>query len=301
MRKVASRKRANSDPQFGGGDAVIERDQLVARLAQSEKLAAVGELACGVAHDVNNILQAVIMGAEIIRQRPDDTQLVEKTSKLLSLAAARGTSIVRRVLSLSRPSDRCPQSVDTSVLLVELSDLLVMSLGEGAKLTVKIGADLPRVCLDRAEFETVLINLAINGRDAMEHGGALIISAHRQTMDDADVGLSPGDYLRVDVVDFGFRHGPGDAFARHGAFLHHQAAWKGNRTWPVDGARFRRTFRRRADDFQRAELWDDGDAQAAGRPLFLTVRRQNAFLPVSTTQGVFNKMPTSNQSDQFSI
>ncbi|MCW2273600.1 hypothetical protein GJ654_04835 [Rhodoblastus acidophilus] len=203
MRKVASRKRANSDPQFGGGDAVIERDQLVARLAQSEKLAAVGELACGVAHDVNNILQAVIMGAEIIRQRPDDTQLVEKTSKLLSLAAARGTSIVRRVLSLSRPSDRCPQSVDTSVLLVELSDLLVMSLGEGAKLTVKIGADLPRVCLDRAEFETVLINLAINGRDAMEHGGALIISAHRQTMDDADVGLSPGDYLRVDVVDSG--------------------------------------------------------------------------------------------------
>jgi signal transduction histidine kinase len=121
----------------------------------------------------------------------------------MCLAATRGTSIVRRVLSLSRPSDRCPQSVDSSALLVELSDLLIMSLGDGAKLTMNIGADLPRVCLDRAEFETVLINLAINGRDAMKHGGVLTISAHRQTIPDAGVGLTPGDYLRVDVADSG--------------------------------------------------------------------------------------------------
>ncbi|MCW2286405.1 signal transduction histidine kinase [Rhodoblastus acidophilus] len=181
----------------------MPHDPFAAQFAQSEKLAALGEMACGIAHDINNILQAVIIGAEIIRQRPNDAQHVEKTSKLLSLAATRGASIVRRVLTLARPSERCAQAVDTSILLAELSDLLVLSLGDGVKLRMHFGADLPRVCVDRAEFETVLINLAINGRDAMNQGGALTVSVYSQSVDDTQVGLPPGDYLRVDVVDSG--------------------------------------------------------------------------------------------------
>jgi signal transduction histidine kinase len=88
-------------------------------------------------------------------------------------------------------------------MLRELSDWLDLALKPDMKLTMHVGADLPLVAVDRAEFETAIINLAINGCDALEHGGALTISAYRQTIDDLGFPLAPGDYLRVDVADSG--------------------------------------------------------------------------------------------------
>ena len=319
----------------------VPRTQLVAQLAQAERLSAVGMATSGVAHDINNILQAIVASAEVIRQRSNDPQFIEKASALQIRAATRGAAIVKRLLCYVRCGHaRAP--VDVDGVLRDLPDLLDLAFGNDIRLANEVEADLPTVCVDRAEFETVLVNLAINGRDAMGPGGLLTLSARRATVTAEELKPFPGDYVRIDVADTGVGM-DAKMLARAGEpFLTTKPVGKGTGL----GLSMARDFAERSGGAltissapgkgTTVSLWlpltgqaiqpaaaDVGpnvaaiggceahrtsrDAAARRRPQGarpqspLTIPAQNAFSPRSTTSGVFRRISMSSQIDQCSM
>ena len=189
-------------------EAVAERVRVEESLRQSQRMEALGQLAGGVAHDFNNVLQAIAGGARLIQRRPDNPDSVRRLAGLVVDAADRGASVTRRLLSFARRGSLQPGPVDAAALLDDLREMLARTLGSG--ITVQAGAepDLPPMLADKGGLETVLVNLATNARDAMldEAGlpgaGPNRVSLHAALDDDAP-GLPPGRYVRLDVADTG--------------------------------------------------------------------------------------------------
>ncbi len=189
----------------GSARDVTERRHLETRLAQAERMEALGQLAGGVAHDMNNVLQAVLGGAKLIAKRPSDPATVSRLTGMIVEAAERGASVTRRLLSFARRGELRAAPVDTEELLADLGEVLAHTLG--AEISVRVSAEkgLPPIMADRGQLVTVLLNLATNARDAMPGGGALGISAVTLTVrDDPDpMGLAPGSYVRLSIADTG--------------------------------------------------------------------------------------------------
>ena len=181
---------------------VLAREQANAQLAQAEKLAALGELAGGVAHDFNNVLQAVVSSAEVLRKHPEDARIVTRVAQMQAEAAQRGVSITRRLLAFARRADLRSEPLDVGELLNGLMDLLGPAFGPGVRLGVEIDGAPPLVLADRGQLETALINLASNSRDAIGGEGEIRICARQAPTGQAS-GLVPGDYVRIDVIDDG--------------------------------------------------------------------------------------------------
>ncbi len=174
------------------------------RLRQAQRMEALGQLAGGIAHDFNNVLQAITGGVELIRMRADDPTDVTQIADMVAGAAARGASITRRLLSFSRQGALQSVPVDSTVLLDGLAEMLTHTLGRDLDLKIHAEAGIPALLADRAQLETVLVNLAVNARDAMPDGGTLIISARAETVPEADTaGVAAGDYIRITVADTG--------------------------------------------------------------------------------------------------
>lgn len=149
-----------------------------ARLRHAERIGALGRIAAGVAHDMNNLVQNVQAAARLLRRRADDPAEVRRVAALAEAAAARGARIAARMLSFSRPvlpAGEAPLDIAESV--GGLEELLAGLLGAGVRLRCDVAPGLPPLGVDRGEFETVLVNLAVNARDAMPHGGEVWITA----------------------------------------------------------------------------------------------------------------------------
>lgn len=144
-----------------------------ARLAQAQRMEALGQLAGGIAHDFNNVLQAVQGASALIDRRPADVGGVRRLSRMILDAADRGGAITRRLLAFSRRSDLRAEPVDAVALQTGIRDILSHSLGDGVKVVIEGPTDLPPLMVDKGQLETVLINLATNGRDAMSGIGTL--------------------------------------------------------------------------------------------------------------------------------
>jgi len=205
-------------------DAVQAREEAQSRLALSEKLSALGQLAGGVAHDFNNIMQGVIGGASIIQRRARDPTEVIRYARMIDETARRGVSVTSRLLTLARRDDLRAEPVNVAALLKGLRELLRHTLGAAIVIKLDVAEDLALILADQSRLETVLVNLATNARDAMREG---------------------------------------DAQARARTLLHHQGARQRHRPRPVDGLWFRRTVGWRSQGFQRARLWNDCNALAA--------------------------------------
>lgn len=198
-------------------DAVAERTRVEESLRQSQRLEALGQLAGGVAHDFNNVLQAIAGGARLIQRRPDDPDAVRRLAGLVVEAADRGASVTRRLLSFARRGALQPGPVDGAALLHDLQEMLARTLGSGITVRAHADAGLPPVMADKGGLETVLVNLATNARDAMldEDGlpgpGPNTVVLHAAADDGAGAGtgtgagtgLPPGRYVRLEVVDTG--------------------------------------------------------------------------------------------------
>jgi len=178
--------------------------QSEAQLRQSQKMEAVGRLAGGVAHDFNNLLTVITgrtqlllaqIGADTARRR--ELELIEQT-------AERAASLTSQLLAFSRKQVRQPTLLDLNAAVGALAGFLRRLIGEDIELTLRPTLDLPPVHADRAQLEQVLVNLAVNARDAMPHGGRLTIATGTlRTTGVASEPVPAGDWVTLAVADTG--------------------------------------------------------------------------------------------------
>ena len=146
-------------------------------VAQSQKMEAIGQLTGGVAHDFNNLLMAVLGSLELIRKRlPDDPKLRLLLNNAVE-GARRGVSLTQRMLSFARRQELSLTAVDLKAVITGMSDMLERSLGPMMTIEYDVPGDLPGIKADANQFETALLNLTVNARDAMPEGGIIKISA----------------------------------------------------------------------------------------------------------------------------
>jgi signal transduction histidine kinase/ActR/RegA family two-component response regulator len=184
---------------------VAAREQTQVQTAHAERMIALGELAGGIAHDFNNVLQAVAGHAELIELRPEDPQKVRRLARVIQEAAERGGSIGRRLLAFARRDILSAEPVDPARVLRALRELLTHLFGSDIEVDVVIEPGLGAALADKAQLETVLLDLATNALDAMPDGGNLTFTAASETIphDTKDPTLKPGRYVRMSVADTG--------------------------------------------------------------------------------------------------
>jgi PAS domain S-box-containing protein len=182
------------------------RAQLEAQLVQSQRLEAVGQLAGGVAHDFNNILAAIVSGAELVLdevdgEAKDDVEEIRRTAR-------RGSDLARQLLLFSR-RDRgsSPEVVDVNEVIADVETMLRRTLDESIELTTDLTPDPHKVHIDPSQIERILMNLTINARDAMPEGGSITIATANVDADEEFTatrpGLVSGPYLELTVTDTG--------------------------------------------------------------------------------------------------
>jgi len=185
---------------------VTELRELSQQLAQSQRLEAVGQLTGGIAHDFNNLLTVVLGGADALVADKTLTEDSREMAELIGSAAERGAELTHRLLAFARRQPLEPLSVDLSERLKQLEPLLRRALGEDIEIEIKPDGTAPAE-VDPGQFENALLNLAINARDAMPHGGTLTIEVETVTLDEAYVtahaDVAPGEYAVVTVTDSG--------------------------------------------------------------------------------------------------
>jgi two-component system cell cycle sensor histidine kinase/response regulator CckA len=184
-----------------------EQKSLEVQFAQSQKMQAVGQLAGGVAHDFNNLLTAMIGFCDLLllRFRPGDPSFADIMQ--IKQNANRAANLVRQLLAFSRQQTLQPRILNITDVLAELSHLLRRLIGENIELKVVHGRDLGLVKVDQGQLEQVIINLAVNARDAMPGGGTLTIRTGNVTsefpMRRGHEVMPPGEYVQVEVTDTG--------------------------------------------------------------------------------------------------
>jgi two-component system cell cycle sensor histidine kinase/response regulator CckA len=186
---------------------VTEQKNLEIQFAQSQKMQAVGQLAGGVAHDFNNLLTAMIGFCDLLlmRFRPGDPSFADIMQ--IKQNANRAANLVRQLLAFSRQQTLQPRIIDITDVLVELSHLLRRLIGENIELKVVHGRDLGLAKVDQGQLEQVIINLAVNARDAMQGGGTLTIRTSNISQASAvrrgHEVMPAGDYVLIEAADTG--------------------------------------------------------------------------------------------------
>lgn len=184
-----------------------EQKNLERQFAQSQKMQAVGQLAGGIAHDFNNLLTAMIGFSDLLllRHRPGDQSFADIMQ--IKQNANRAANLVRQLLAFSRQQTLQPRLLNLTDILAELSHLLRRLIGENIELKMSHGRDLGMIKADQGQLEQVIINLAVNARDAMEGGGVLTIRTAGVKVERArklkDETMPPGNYTVVEVTDTG--------------------------------------------------------------------------------------------------
>ena len=186
---------------------LTEQKSLEAQFAQSQKMQAIGQLAGGVAHDFNNLLTAMIGFCDLLllRHKPGD----QSFSDIMQIKqnANRAANLVRQLLAFSRQQTLQPRILNITDVLAELSNLLRRLIGENIELKMTHGRDLGLTKVDQGQLEQVIINLAVNARDAMSGGGRLTIqtgnvSTNEPTRREHEE-MPPGEYVAIEVLDTG--------------------------------------------------------------------------------------------------
>jgi two-component system cell cycle sensor histidine kinase/response regulator CckA len=186
---------------------VSDRRRLEGQLRTSQKMEAVGQLAGGIAHDFNNLLTAILgycnlMLDDVTREDPLRGDLEEIRS-----AGERAAALTRQLLAFSRRQMLQPQVVDINVLVTQMEKLLRRLLSEGVELLTSLGPALYHVTVDPASVEQILVNLAVNARDAMPDGGRLTIETMNVELDhlyaETHMTVVPGTYVMLAVSDTG--------------------------------------------------------------------------------------------------
>ncbi len=154
------------------------------RLAHMQRVDALGRIVGGVAHDFKNIVQAMRGGASRVAKRAEDPEEVRRIAGMIDAAAGRGARLIERMLAFARRDQEPTAQFDIGAALDEICDLLERTIGPAHRLECELEDGLPQVAGDRAEFETALVNLVLNARDATPEGGPIRVTVYREAPDD---------------------------------------------------------------------------------------------------------------------
>ncbi len=196
---------------------VTEHLALSSQLLQAQKMEAIGTLAGGIAHDFNNLLQVTLGYSELLlAEREEDDPEYADLSRILQ-AAKNGAELVQRLLTFSRKVEPKPIPLDLNRRIVQVEKLLKRTIPKMIDIQMHLSDDLAEINADPIQMEQVLMNLAVNARDAMPDGGRLIIETRNVTLDDEycrlHVGAGPGDCVLLAVSDTG--HGMDKTTVEH--------------------------------------------------------------------------------------
>ena len=203
-RRVAERTRELADANEQLRAESAERERAETALRQAQKMEAVGQLASGLAHDFNNLLTAILGNLELIEGRLADENLRRMVQAALR-SVLRGAQLNEQILAFSRKQHLAPRPVDLNVLIGDMSELLERTLGGTVRVSTALATKVWPAMVDPNQIEMVILNLAINARDALPEGGTVRIAtrnvAVKQTNEVA--ALAAGDYVCVTVSDDG--------------------------------------------------------------------------------------------------
>jgi CheY-like chemotaxis protein len=178
-----------------------DRD-FASQLPQAQKMEALGHLTGGIAHDFNNILAVILGNSEILYEEITDPALKE-IAELVMTTAEKGADLTQRLLAFGRRQALHPEALDLGAAIGSLSEMLGRTLGSQVRLETRSGAE-QFAHVDRGLFESAIVNLALNARDAMPNGGLLTIATEVVRCEAGGVaGLEAGDYAKVTVADTG--------------------------------------------------------------------------------------------------
>ncbi|MGC4085548.1 MAG: ATP-binding protein [Vicinamibacterales bacterium] len=205
-----ARPRVGADSSFLGFIGCVlditEQRSVEEQLRQSQKMEAFGQLAGGVAHDFNNLLTVISGFSELIlTSLPPDDPMLDLVSAI-NEAGTRAAALTRQLLAFSRQTVLAPEVIDVNAVVHETERMLHRLIGEDIVLTTVLSPDVRPIKVDRGHFGQVLMNLAVNARDAMPTGGRLTIetaSIQRTNEDWSDGDMRPGTYTVIAVTDTG--------------------------------------------------------------------------------------------------
>ena len=185
---------------------LTERRGLETRLQQSQRLDTVGQLAGGIAHDFNNLLAVILNYADFVADELPEGDLRRDVEEI-QRAATRAADLTRQLLIFARREVTNPQVLDLNAVVAGVENLLRRTIGEDVELVLSLADDLPCVRADPGQIEQVFLNLTLNARDAMPHGGRLVVETSAVQLDAATdsgrPGIAAGRYVRLSVSDTG--------------------------------------------------------------------------------------------------
>jgi PAS domain S-box-containing protein len=201
-RLVAERTRSLAAANDRLTAEIAERQRTEEALLQVQKLEAIGQLTSGVAHDFNNLLTGVLGNLELLERQLKSEESLRRL-RGARLAAERGARLTHQLLAFSRKQRLAPRPLDLNRLVSEASDMLFRTIGVTVRIETVLTEGLWPALVDPTQIELVLLNLAINARDAMPEGGRLTIRTTNVSRDDAPRDLAAGDYVLISVSDTG--------------------------------------------------------------------------------------------------
>ncbi len=186
---------------------ITERKQLEDQLRQSQKMEAVGRLAGGVAHDFNNLLTIISGYSQLLLERLSPGDRLRANVEEIRKAGERAASLTRQLLAFSRQQVISPQILDMNAVVASMEKMLTRLIGEDIELVTVQGPNLGGVKADPGQIEQVILNLAVNSRDAMPQGGKIILETANVELDEAysrgHYSVRPGSYVMLAVSDTG--------------------------------------------------------------------------------------------------
>lgn len=189
-------------------EAIIEREVAEEALRQSQKMEAVGQLTGGIAHDFNNLLAGISGSLELMQMRLGQGRVADVDRYLVVAQGAvqRAAALTHRLLAFSRRQTLAPIPTNVNTLIMGMEELIRRTVGPSVDIQVRADADLWTALIDPAQLENSLLNLCINARDAMPHGGRILIETRNECLDeshDLDPEVQAGEYLSIRVTDSG--------------------------------------------------------------------------------------------------
>jgi signal transduction histidine kinase len=176
------------------------------RQHESERLQSLGQMAGAVAPDLDNLLAIIMKHAAFLAEETTGRPAVQADAERIQVAAQRGTRITRQLLAVGRRETAQPEALELSAIVADMRDLLSAIVGADIDVHVEAAADLPAIEADRGQVERVILNLAVNARDAMRQGGTLTIGTALAELDEHHARMSAGSagrYVELTVSDTG--------------------------------------------------------------------------------------------------